>query len=93
MASGIARRMYYTTCNKHLAPEKSPTTREYTFSVHRPCGRIVDAPVHVATSVFSDHAQMEDYNDGTNIACTTNYGFIYVDCKLCVKCRLREVFQ
>ena len=69
----------YIASNKCPVPE-GVWPHESRFSVHRYCRQTVDAPVHVATCASGDHAQMEDYNDGTRCLCMTNYGFTHVHC-------------
>ena len=38
----------------------------------------LDVPVHIHIHMHGDHAQIQDYNDGTHYKCTTNYSFSHV---------------
>ena len=74
----------YTLQAINALHQKVVWPHESIFSGHGYCGRIIDAPVHVATHARGDHVQMEDYNDSTYHTCTTNYRFTYVDYVKCV---------
>ena len=38
----------------------------------------LDTPVHIHVRRQGDHAQIQDYNDGTHCECTSNYSFTHV---------------